>query len=525
MKRLLPAILAPALLGAPAFADDPHPLLQEGAELYSEFCSQCHGPKLVHPGGPAFDLRHYPTDKAEDFKRVVFAGKGDMPAWAEVLAGEEVDRVWVYVATRAGQETFPEGADVAFGPADKYLPKESTGGGQTAWEGDPKDHPLFAEGRTLYNEMCSHCHGIDMVNSGAGSYDLRKYPADRPNEFKKTIQDGKGSMPAWGDVLFPKEIDAIWVFVSTRGGKDKFLGGADDAEPHSTAPTPTDLVENGTLRVCLARNGGAMSGWRSSGGTGFDYGVVKEVAARLDLELEINWFETEQDEFQEPVNEAYAMLALDRCDLVPAHPLMPGTTGAPPVARAAPPRFDVKQAQYPHQHADLRPAEATVPYMRTQLALVVAPGIDPSRVRSLADLSGLKVGVEQGTLAEGILRRHAPADAMAAATTFNPGPKFLWEMEVGKFEVALVDVAAFDFHMRQNMISKLQITDYRHPFSVNIGMLALADRPGLIKTVSGVITAMIRDGTIAAIAEREKVHWAAPREASSTVAAILAPPE
>ena len=262
MKRLLAAILTPALFAAPAFADEKHPLLAEGEELYVDFCSQCHGDNMNNPVDKAFNLRVYDVKKAEDFKRTVLAGKGDMPAWAEVLEGEEIDKIWVYVATRGGDEAFPEGGDVAFGPNEPYLPKEG-GDASTAWEGDPKEHPLFAEGKLLYREMCSHCHGLNMVTSGTASYDLRKYPADRPDDFKRVVQKGKGDMPAWGDILLSKEIDAIWVYVSTRDGKEPFKGGAADAEPleekESAAPAPAELVEGGVLRVCLARNGGAMS--------------------------------------------------------------------------------------------------------------------------------------------------------------------------------------------------------------------------------------------------------------------------
>lgn len=525
MRRLLCAILAPVLFAAPAFATEDHPLLAEGAALYGDFCAQCHGAGLKNPVGKAYDLGRYNPTGAEAFKRLVLAGKGDMPAWAEVLTGAEIDRIWVYVATRAGAEAFPAGADAAFGPKERYLPDAATAAAP-AWDGDPKDHPQFSEGKSLYSQMCSHCHGLNMVSAGTASYDLRKYPRDRAGEFRQTVQKGKGDMPAWGDILSVEEIDALWVYISTRGGKEAFPGDAGAARK-SAAPGQGELVADGTLRVCLARNGGAMSGRRSTGGTGLDYAIALGVAERLGLDLEVKWFEAEQDELQDPVPEAYAMLALDLCDLVPAHPLMPGTTGAPPRARAAAPLFPVKNpiTDMPQRppHVDLRPAEATIPYMRTQLALVVAPGIDPASVRSLADLTGLRVGIEQGTVAEAILRRQAPSGALDKAATFNPGATFLWQMEKGQFDVALVDVAAFDFHRRQNRITKLRLTPYRHAFSVNIAMLGLAERADLIATVSATIATMLDDGAIRSIAEAEKVHWVKPRAASSSVASILSP--
>ena len=60
-----------------------------------------------------------------------------------------------------------------------------------------------------------------MVNPGTSSYDLRKWPTDQKDTFYNTVKNGKGDMPAWGDVLFPEELDAIWVYVATRAGKSR----------------------------------------------------------------------------------------------------------------------------------------------------------------------------------------------------------------------------------------------------------------------------------------------------------------
>ena len=38
--------------------------------------------------------------------------------------------------------------------------------------------------------------------------------------FYNSVKNGKGDMPAWGDVLFPEELDAIWVYVATRAGQE-----------------------------------------------------------------------------------------------------------------------------------------------------------------------------------------------------------------------------------------------------------------------------------------------------------------
>jgi len=69
-------------------------------------------------------------------------------------------------------------------------------------------------------------------------------------------------MPAWGDIVVDDELEALWVYVATRGGKQPL---PDEA---AALPAPPQTLTEGRLTVCLARNGGALSGWRHDGGSG-----------------------------------------------------------------------------------------------------------------------------------------------------------------------------------------------------------------------------------------------------------------
>jgi len=90
------------------------------------------------------------------------------------------------------------------------------------------DDAALETGRSTYKQFCAHCHGIDMKNPGTSSYDLRKWPVDRKDEFYDSVKNGKGDMPAWGDVLYPEELDAIWLYVATRGGTEPLPDSAGD---------------------------------------------------------------------------------------------------------------------------------------------------------------------------------------------------------------------------------------------------------------------------------------------------------
>jgi mono/diheme cytochrome c family protein len=77
---------------------------------------------------------------------------------------------------------------------------------------------LAAKGRAIYNENCMHCHGLNMINPGTVAYDLRQFPHNDKARFVNSVTHGKNNrMPAWGDILTPDQIDAVWAYVQTGG--------------------------------------------------------------------------------------------------------------------------------------------------------------------------------------------------------------------------------------------------------------------------------------------------------------------
>jgi mono/diheme cytochrome c family protein len=73
------------------------------------------------------------------------------------------------------------------------------------------------QGRDTYGELCATCHGRDMINSGALTFDLRKFPKDDFERFKTSVLNGKGrAMPAWRDKVSDEDVANLWAYV--RGG-------------------------------------------------------------------------------------------------------------------------------------------------------------------------------------------------------------------------------------------------------------------------------------------------------------------
>ena len=67
-------------------------------------------------------------------------------------------------------------------------------------------------GADTYARHCSPCHGARMKNP-EGAFDLMTFPKDGESRFQTSVSKGKNSMPPWGGLLKPEEIDALWAYV------------------------------------------------------------------------------------------------------------------------------------------------------------------------------------------------------------------------------------------------------------------------------------------------------------------------
>jgi mono/diheme cytochrome c family protein len=68
-----------------------------GADIFSRNCSPCHGPRMQDPES-AFDLRKFPPGEHDRFVRSVTNGKNQMPAWGDMLKGDDIEALWAYVS-------------------------------------------------------------------------------------------------------------------------------------------------------------------------------------------------------------------------------------------------------------------------------------------------------------------------------------------------------------------------------------------------------------------------------------------
>lgn len=73
-------------------------------------------------------------------------------------------------------------------------------------------------GRKAYTSYCVRCHGINLAVGSSAFYDLRTFPRDDKARFLESVTQGKRAMPAWGGILKPGELEAIWVYIGSVNG-------------------------------------------------------------------------------------------------------------------------------------------------------------------------------------------------------------------------------------------------------------------------------------------------------------------
>jgi mono/diheme cytochrome c family protein len=84
-----------------------------------------------------------------------------------------------------------------------FADKEETPGGS------PEQ---IKKGAAIYANTCAACHGPRMKDP-EGAFDLTKFPHDQKSRFINSVTNGKASMPPWGGLLKPDDIEALWAYV------------------------------------------------------------------------------------------------------------------------------------------------------------------------------------------------------------------------------------------------------------------------------------------------------------------------
>ena len=218
----------------------------EGATLYHNYCSVCHGDKGDGKSRATGALSTLPRDftsaasrqilTREFIRRVVSEGKPGtaMVGWKTQLSDLDIERVADFVMTQFVQAT----GNGATPPASGPISGTSAHGGRTAdpaftstprvdltaglpngLKGDPK------RGGAFYVANCATCHGVRGDGAGPRAYFInpkpRNFLADESRSMLNrvalygAISQGKlrTEMPAWDKVASPQQIADVAEYV------------------------------------------------------------------------------------------------------------------------------------------------------------------------------------------------------------------------------------------------------------------------------------------------------------------------
>lgn len=211
-------------------------------------------------------------------------------------------------------------------------------------------------------------------------------------------------------------------------------GAADDGD---TAAFET--VEEGTLTVCSDIPYPPFEMQEGGEYTGFDMDLMREISEGLDLEMQV------QDSSFEGLQSGLALNS-DQCDIV---------ASAMTITEEREENLDF-----------------TEPYYDSQQSLLVPSDSD---VSSLEDLSGMRIGVQQGTTGQAYTRENAPDDAEIVA--FPSDGEMYQAIQAGQVDALLQDLPVNIEHTREGdfeIVEEYQ-TDEQYGFAVRQDNTELLD--------------------------------------------------
>ncbi len=227
---LLISLLTGSAIHLPTFATETE--IMDGAELYHEYCSVCHGDKgdgnsrakegLITPPAdftrPNLDSILTPAQMID----VVLHGRPGtaMIGWSSRLSKNQAENIVNYIRNRFMSKSTASGmvetAMVADNEQQKLFMQQALINGL---QGDPQ------KGRVFYVANCATCHGIKGGGDGPRAYfifpkprnflsDAARMKFNRPVLFSAVKYGVRGKeMPAWGKVINDQEIADVVEYV------------------------------------------------------------------------------------------------------------------------------------------------------------------------------------------------------------------------------------------------------------------------------------------------------------------------
>lgn len=264
------------------------------------------------------------------------------------------------------------------------------------------------------------------------------------------------------------------------------------------------------LTFCLDENVPPWSIHRSAGNSGFDYAVAEAVAKRLGRPFAVQWFESKLDEDASTTLAANALMSDGKCQLVGSYPLVRDALGKPGFDTARMPGFDGAKPSDRGRRVQLGTLVPTKPFHRAVFTVILSPAA-AKPIGGLADLAGMKLGVEGGTLTDAVLMMYDDGKLVDQIHHLVPGrDQLLAQLEQGRFDATLVELRRFDAYHDEHPDTKLRPSGYYYRIGFNMGFVGLSTEAELIQQVDQAIGDLLAKGEIAPLAQAAGMTYVPP---------------
>ncbi len=268
-----------------------------------------------------------------------------------------------------------------------------------------------------------------------------------------------------------------------------------------------------TLTVCLNEHNPPYSQYRKDDASGFDLAVAQAVAKRLGRSLAIQWFESERDEASSLTIEANALLADGRCAVVAGFPLIRDALEKPGIGTARLPDFEGKKPSDRRRKVELQALAASKAYHYAPLTVVLGGAAASKHIESLADLQGVKLGIEGGTLSDAILMIYDNGRYVNQITHLITGRgELLPKLEQGEYDATLVQLHRFDVYRAEHPYTKITASGYYYRIGFNMGFVGLATGKALMDEIDKAIGDMLGSGELPMLAQAAGMTYVPPHQ-------------
>jgi ABC-type amino acid transport substrate-binding protein len=277
---------------------------------------------------------------------------------------------------------------------------------------------------------------------------------------------------------------------------------------------PATAADGEALRVCLDENLPPLSAHRKGApDSGFDVALAEAVAARLGRPLKIQWFGSKLDEDSSPALEANALLSDGRCALVGSYALTQDSLVVPGIKTAKLPDFEGATSADRRRRIPLGVLAPSQPYIYAPLTVALGPKAGDRRINGIADLTGLRLAIESGTLGDAILMTFDDGRLIDSITHLVPGrDDLLGALDRGDFDATLLDLRRFDAWRAAHPDTRLAASGYYYPVGANRGYVGLDSDKALLAAVNKALSELQAAGSMADFAKAAGLTYLPPRE-------------